>query len=203
MSFIQIVDYRSARFDDIQKINAEWWNSEASVATARRVLVCRDRNDPDHYYTLAFFDSNESAMDVRTTPRRTNSRRGSVRWSMNLAPSAISTAFGTSRIERLPTVSGCRRRNRMWSPSTHDQLVLPPDSPAETDLNDQVWEPIRRRVSDVRVMAATAGKPARLSAGRSSGRSARLCRLHRKSRGGSLALQTPCRSPLLCTRSGW
>ena len=39
--------------------------------TLRRSIVGRDRNDPDHYLVLAFFDSYESAMENSNLPETT------------------------------------------------------------------------------------------------------------------------------------
>jgi hypothetical protein len=62
MAFVQIVDYRTSRFDEMRKLDEEWEAAAGDDATVRRVVVCQDRDDPQRYLTLAFFDSYESAM---------------------------------------------------------------------------------------------------------------------------------------------
>ncbi len=62
MSFVQIIDMRTKNIDDIQKLEREWEKASEGKRTLRRSIVGRDRNDPDHYLVLAFFDSYESAM---------------------------------------------------------------------------------------------------------------------------------------------
>lgn len=68
MAFVQIIEYRSSRFDEMQNLDAEWEAAAGDAGRVRRVVVCRDRAEPDHYYTLAFFDSYESAMENSNDP---------------------------------------------------------------------------------------------------------------------------------------
>jgi len=62
MAFVQIIDMRTAKFDDISKLEDEWRNATEGKRTLRRAVVGRDRKNPDHYVVLAFFDSYDSAM---------------------------------------------------------------------------------------------------------------------------------------------
>jgi hypothetical protein len=59
MSFVQIIDLHTKNVDEIQNL------------TLRRSVIGRDRNDPDHYLILAFFDSYESAMTNSNLPETT------------------------------------------------------------------------------------------------------------------------------------
>ena len=68
MAFVQIIDYRSSRYDEIQALDEEWEAAAGADSTVRRVVVGRDRNDPNHYVTMAFFDSYESAMENSKLP---------------------------------------------------------------------------------------------------------------------------------------
>ena len=62
MPFIQIMDMHSSKFDEIQKLDDEWRTATTGKRTLQRSVVARDRNDPEHYVVLAFFDDYESAM---------------------------------------------------------------------------------------------------------------------------------------------
>jgi hypothetical protein len=62
MSFVQIIDLRTKNVDEIQNLEREWEKATEGKRTLRRSILGRDRNDPDHYLVLAFFDSYESAM---------------------------------------------------------------------------------------------------------------------------------------------
>jgi quinol monooxygenase YgiN len=68
MAFVQIIEYRSSRFDEMEKLDAEWEAAAGDDSTVRRVVVARDREDPDRYVTMAFFDSYESAMENSNLP---------------------------------------------------------------------------------------------------------------------------------------
>ncbi|HUR73778.1 MAG TPA: hypothetical protein VMZ00_05845 [Sporichthya sp.] len=62
MAFIQIIDSRSKNWDEISALDDQYEKDTAGRATYRRSIVCRDRNDPDHYFVMVFFDSYEDAM---------------------------------------------------------------------------------------------------------------------------------------------
>ena len=62
MSFVQIVDLHTKNVDEIQSLEREWEQATEGKRTLRRSIIGRDRNDPDHYVVVAFFDSYESAM---------------------------------------------------------------------------------------------------------------------------------------------
>ena len=63
MPFVQIIQFRSTKFDEMRQVEEEWDAAAREQGTARRVLNCQDRNNPGQYFTLAFFDSYESAME--------------------------------------------------------------------------------------------------------------------------------------------
>jgi hypothetical protein len=68
MAFVQIIDYRTSKYDEMSKLDDEWEASAGADVTARRVVTGQDRDNPDHYVTLAFFDSYESAMENSNLP---------------------------------------------------------------------------------------------------------------------------------------
>ena len=68
MSFVQIIDMRTKNVDEIQNLEREWEKATEGKRTLRRSIIGRDRNDPDHYLVLAFFDSYESAMENSNLP---------------------------------------------------------------------------------------------------------------------------------------
>lgn len=63
MSFIQIIEMRTNRFDQLKALDDQWEQATEGKRTLRRSIIARDRNDPDRYLILAFFDSYESAME--------------------------------------------------------------------------------------------------------------------------------------------
>jgi hypothetical protein len=62
MAFVQIIEFRSADFEGIRKAGDDWSQATEGKRTARRMLLTRDRTDPDRYLMIVFFDSYESAM---------------------------------------------------------------------------------------------------------------------------------------------
>jgi quinol monooxygenase YgiN len=63
MGFIQIIESRTKRFDEMQALADEYFQASEGKRTLRRSVLARDRNDPDRFVVVAFFDSYESAME--------------------------------------------------------------------------------------------------------------------------------------------
>jgi hypothetical protein len=59
--FIQLIDYHTERFDEVDALLTRWIDETAGKRTARRTRVCRDRHDPTHYIEILEFDSAEDA----------------------------------------------------------------------------------------------------------------------------------------------
>jgi hypothetical protein len=68
MAFVQIMEFRTSDIDAVRKIDEEWRRATEGKRTVRRVLVTRDRSEPDRYFTMVFFDSYESAMENSALP---------------------------------------------------------------------------------------------------------------------------------------
>jgi hypothetical protein len=68
MSFVQIMEMRTKNVEEIQSLQREWEQATEGKRTLRRAIVGRDRNEPDRYVILAFFDSYESAMTNSNLP---------------------------------------------------------------------------------------------------------------------------------------
>jgi quinol monooxygenase YgiN len=62
MAFVQIVEFRTSRIDEVRELEQEWASGAGDRVTARRTAFCQDRDDPGRYVVLAFFDSYEAAM---------------------------------------------------------------------------------------------------------------------------------------------
>lgn len=62
MAFVQIMEFRTSKIDEIEALEQQWLAETEGTRTARRSLLCRDRNDPQRYSVVVFFDSYESAM---------------------------------------------------------------------------------------------------------------------------------------------
>jgi hypothetical protein len=71
MSFIQICEMRTSRFDEVRILEDEWRAATEGKRTVRRVIVGRDREDPERHLVIVFFDSYDSAMQNSNLPETT------------------------------------------------------------------------------------------------------------------------------------
>jgi hypothetical protein len=62
MSFIQIVEFRTDKYDELMALEQEWRAATEGKRTLRRTIITRDRNDPKRHLVFAFFDDYDSAM---------------------------------------------------------------------------------------------------------------------------------------------
>jgi hypothetical protein len=62
MAFVQIIEFSTSRFEEVQAVGQEWEAAAGDSAKVRRRLLCRDRDQPDRYCNVVFFDSYEDAM---------------------------------------------------------------------------------------------------------------------------------------------
>ena len=68
MGFVQIMEMQTSKLADLQKLADEWEQTTAGKHTARRRVLCEDRDHPGRYYNIVFFDSYESAMANSSLP---------------------------------------------------------------------------------------------------------------------------------------
>jgi hypothetical protein len=68
MAFVQMMEARTSKFEEIMALEQEWLDATEGRRTLRRTVVGRDREDPKRYVILAFFDSFESAMENSNLP---------------------------------------------------------------------------------------------------------------------------------------
>jgi hypothetical protein len=71
MTFIQIVEYRTSRFDEGEPYVEEYRRTTEGKRTTTRVRICQDRDDPGHYFTVAEFASYEDAVRNSEMPETT------------------------------------------------------------------------------------------------------------------------------------
>ena len=68
MEFIQIMEATTSAPEAMFSADKEWEEATEGRRTARRSIVTRDRNNPDRYVVIVFFDSYESAMENSQLP---------------------------------------------------------------------------------------------------------------------------------------
>ena len=68
MGFVQVIQYKTSKIDEMRKTGDEWEAAAGGSGLARRVVVAADRDNVGQYFTLAFFDSYDAAMQNSTLP---------------------------------------------------------------------------------------------------------------------------------------
>lgn len=62
MAFIQIIEFRTDKIDEMRKLDGEWQKQAKSAgATAQRGILCSDRDNAGRYFQIVFFESHEEA----------------------------------------------------------------------------------------------------------------------------------------------
>ncbi|MGI5526370.1 ester cyclase [Streptomyces syringium] len=68
MTFVQIVDCKTRRYDDMNRLMDNWLELTEGKRTATHSVVGRDRSDSDHYVEIIEFPSYEQAMENSKLP---------------------------------------------------------------------------------------------------------------------------------------
>ena len=68
MGFVQIIEYRTSKIDEMRKVGEEWEAAAGGQSRARRRVMCADRDNPGRYVNVVFFDSYEEAMENSELP---------------------------------------------------------------------------------------------------------------------------------------
>jgi quinol monooxygenase YgiN len=68
MKFVQLIEMRTSRVDEIRQLEEEWERATEGKRTLRKAVVGRDRHDPDRHIVIAFFDDYDSAMENSNLP---------------------------------------------------------------------------------------------------------------------------------------
>jgi hypothetical protein len=69
MGFVQVIEFRTSKIEEMRKLGNEWEAAAGADRKARRIVVCADRDDPGHYFNIVFFDSYEAAMENSNLPQ--------------------------------------------------------------------------------------------------------------------------------------
>ena len=68
MAFVQIIEFHTSKPDEMQEVGNEWERATEGKRTVRRRILCRDHDQPDHFFNVVLFDSYEAAMENSTLP---------------------------------------------------------------------------------------------------------------------------------------
>ena len=71
MGFIQIIEYQTSRFEELEALGKEFREASAQVAGAAKPLrgtVTADQDRPGYYLSIVEFESAEAAMEASSRP---------------------------------------------------------------------------------------------------------------------------------------
>ena len=68
MGFVQIIEFRTERMDEMRKVGEEWETAAGDEGRAGRRILCQDRDQPGRFFNLVFFESYEEAMKNSELP---------------------------------------------------------------------------------------------------------------------------------------
>jgi hypothetical protein len=68
MGFVQIIEFKTSKADEMRKLGDEWEAAAGADSKARRRVTCEDRDNPGRYFNIVFFDSYEDAMENSKLP---------------------------------------------------------------------------------------------------------------------------------------
>ena len=68
MAFVQIIEFETSKFDEMQTMGDDWEAAAGEGRRATRRILCQDRDNPNRYCNIVFFDSYEAAMENSNLP---------------------------------------------------------------------------------------------------------------------------------------
>ena len=68
MGFVQIIEFRSSKIDEMRALGDEWEKAAADTSKARRRVMCADRDNAGRFFNIVFFDSYDEAMENSNLP---------------------------------------------------------------------------------------------------------------------------------------
>jgi quinol monooxygenase YgiN len=68
MKFVQIIEMKTKKIDEIQKLAEEYDQATEGRSTDTRALVCKDRDNADRYFVIVEFPSWEDAQKNNDLP---------------------------------------------------------------------------------------------------------------------------------------
>lgn len=68
MSFVQVIEFRTSKIDEMERVGNEWEAAAGTDSKARRRVLCRDRDNAGRYFNIVFFDSYDEALANSNMP---------------------------------------------------------------------------------------------------------------------------------------
>jgi hypothetical protein len=68
MGFVQIIEWKTSKIDEMRKVGDEWEAAAAGKRKVRRRVLTENRDQRGTYVNIVFFDSYEDAMENSSLP---------------------------------------------------------------------------------------------------------------------------------------
>jgi hypothetical protein len=68
MPFIQVIEYRTSRWDEVQGLISQYRKDTQDTSTAGRATICVDRSAPGRHVAIVEFPSYEAALENSNLP---------------------------------------------------------------------------------------------------------------------------------------
>ena len=68
MGFVQIIEFRTSQINEMRALADEWEKATTGKHKVRRRVLVQDRDDPNRFFNIVFFDSYEEAMQNSGLP---------------------------------------------------------------------------------------------------------------------------------------
>jgi quinol monooxygenase YgiN len=68
MPFIQVIEYRTSHWDEVQDLISQYRKDTEDTSTAGRVTICVDRSAPGRHVAIVEFPSYEAALENSNLP---------------------------------------------------------------------------------------------------------------------------------------
>jgi hypothetical protein len=68
MPFIQLIEYRTSRWDEMDALLKQWRQDTKGRHTVEKTTICIDRSAPSRYMAIVEFPSYEAAMENSNLP---------------------------------------------------------------------------------------------------------------------------------------
>ena len=68
MPFIQVIEYRTSRWDEMDALIKQWRRDTEGRRTVEKTTICIDRSAPSRYTAIVEFPSYEAALENSNLP---------------------------------------------------------------------------------------------------------------------------------------
>jgi hypothetical protein len=68
MQFVQMIEFRTSKADEIRALGNEWEKAAGGKRKVRRRILCEDRDNRGRFFNIVFFDTYEDAMENSSLP---------------------------------------------------------------------------------------------------------------------------------------